>query len=189
MSGDVIYYALLDDHGVVVGNGEAWLMEDLQRSAPEGTHVRLLREDEVPVPGLFYLGADQRFHELPPRPGPQFAWRNGAWVDPRSAADIAAQLYAAREATALDKSELLTRMLMSGLLPVSDIEAAGEGRIPPSLEPALAMLPPEAQVVARIKWRNDPVISRTNPVIVLAGAALGMSEEQLDTLFGVVAPI
>lgn len=129
---------------------------------------------------------------LPPRPvGPHWVFdlAGERWSDPRTPADLAAALYAAREQTSLDKSELLTRMLMSGLLPVSDIEAAGEGRIPPSLEPALAMLPPEAQVVARIKWRNDPIISRTNPVIVLAGAALGMSEEQLDALFGVVAPI
>lgn len=164
--------------------------------APDWLNVRLnAGADKVVVLGEF---PPESYYKLggvelmPPKPEGEF-WTFDVeaerWVDPRTAADLAAALYTVREHTSLDKSELLTRMLMSGLLPVSDIEAAGEGRIPPSLEPALAMLPPEAQVVARIKWRNDPVISRTNPVIVLAGAALGMSEEQLDTLFGVVAPI
>lgn len=139
-------------------------------------------------PAHFHVSADG-IVPIPPRPEGWVEWNGEAWLDPRSRAEVAAALFAMRERTSLDKSELLTRMLISGLLPVSDIEAAGEGRIPPSLEPALAMLPPEAQVVARIKWRNDPVISRTNPVIVLAGAALNMSEEQLDALFGVVAPI
>lgn len=143
---------------------------------------------EMTDPARYHVSAEG-IVPIPPRPEGWVEWNGEAWVDPRSPAQVSEALYTTRQRTSLDKSELLTRMLLSGLLPVSDIEAAGEGRIPPSLEPALAMLPPEAQVVARIKWRNDPVISRTNPVIVLAGAALGMSEEQLDTLFGVVSPI
>lgn len=143
-------------------------------------------------PELSFLGDDGEVAEIPEAPEGDF-WvfdiPSRAWVDPRSRAELTQLLYEARERTVLDKSELLTRMFMGGLLSIEDVEVAGEGRIPPSIEPALAMLPPEAQVIARIKWRNDAVISRSNPVIVLAAAALSLSEEQLDLLFGVEAPL
>ena len=104
-----------------------------------------------------------------------------------------AALYAAREAASLDKSDLLIRMVMAGMLPSDDAEIAAGGVIPPTIQAALDELPPEvfppeAQMVARIKWRSDNVISRVNPVIVLAAAALGVTDEQMDAIFDVRIP-
>lgn len=113
-----------------------------------------------------------------------------SWIDPRTPEDIKAELYAARVATTLDKSTLLIRMAMAGMLPPEDAEIAAGGVIPPTIQTALDALPPEvfppeAQMIARIKWRSDNVISRVNPVIVLAAAALGVTDEQMDAIFEV----
>lgn len=130
---------------------------------------------------------------LPTKPGEWAEWDGETWIDPRTPGDIQAALYAAREATSLDKSDLLIRMATAGMLPPEDAEIAAGGIIPPTIQTALDALPVgvfplEAQMVARIKWRSDNVISRVNPVIVLAAAALGVTDEQMDAVFGVRIP-
>lgn len=144
-------------------------------------------------PSRWYFDSTGQALPLPPRPGPWAAWNGSEWVDPRTSADVQAALYAARAATSLDKSTLLIRMAMAGMLPPEDAEIAAGGVIPPTIQAALDALPPEvfppeAQMIARIKWRSDNVISRANPVIVLAAAALGVTDEQMDAIFDVQVP-
>lgn len=184
----MLRYAILDDQGIVVGLGDALTAEEMIGSAPDGHTVTGLGDDEYPVPMAEYLGADDRFHPLPPRPGTWARWQGGEWIDPRTPADMQATLYAARDAASMDKTDLLTAMLLSGKLTLEDFEIAGEGRIPSAIEPSLSQLPVEAQAIARVKWRNDVTISRTNPVIVLAAMALGITDQQMDAIFGVQIP-
>lgn len=129
----------------------------------------------------------------PPRPHPSctFDYASGTWIDLRTPAERQAEIYAVREKATLDKSELLMRLAMPGvgiLSPEEAIEAA-QGRIPESFQPAIASLPVEAQMLARIKWAGDQIISRTNPLLILAAYAKGISDEQMDQIFGVVAPV
>ena len=145
-------------------------------------------------PSMHYV-RDGEIVAFPPRPNSwsRFDFAAQEWFDPRTAADMLAALYAAREATTLDKSTLLIRMAMAGMLPAEDAEIAAGGVIPPTIQAALDALPPEvfppeAQMIARIKWRSDNVISRVNPVIVLAAAALGVTDEQMDAIFDVQVP-
>ena len=143
-------------------------------------------------PSAFYIVNDAPV-SYPPMPGSWARWVGGEWIDPRTPAEAQAALFAVREATTLDKSTLLIRMAMAGMLPPEDAEIAAGGVIPPTIQAALDALPPEvfppeAQMVARIKWRSDNVISRVNPVIVLAAAALGVTDEQMDTIFDVRIP-
>ncbi|TJZ86165.1 hypothetical protein [Paracoccus hibiscisoli] len=184
----MIRYAILDDQGIVVGLGDALTADDMIGSVPDGHTVTGMGDDEYPVPMAEYLGADEQFHPLPPRPGPWARWQGVEWIDPRTPSDMQAALYAARDATFLDKSDLLTRMFLAGLFDAENVLIASQGEIPPTLEPALQSMPAEAQVIARIKWRSDTVISRVNPVIVLAAAALGVTDEQMDAIFGVTVP-
>lgn len=184
----MIRYAILDAAGMVIGTGEALTQDEMIGSAPDGSTTTGLGDDECPVPMEEYLGADERFHPLPPRPGRWAAWNGQEWIDPRTPADLQAAIYAARDATVLDKSDLLTRMFLAGIFDATNILIASQGEIPPSLEPALQSMPAEAQVIARIKWRSDNVISRVNPVIVLAAAALGVTDEQMDAIFEVRIP-
>lgn len=125
--------------------------------------------------------------DYPPSPGPWAVWDWGAraWADPRTPVELAAALNAKRATAWLDKSDLLIRLIAAGIMSPEDAEEAAGGAIPASMAPLMEMLPPGAQMAARIKWRSDTQISRTHPVIVLAAHALGISDEQLDQIFGV----
>ncbi|MBM3605601.1 MAG: hypothetical protein FJX25_12875 [Alphaproteobacteria bacterium] len=64
------------------------------------------------------------------------------------------------------------------------------GTIPPTIEAALhdlpdELFPPKTQMIGRIKWRSDTVISRVNPVNPPAAVVLGATEDQLGKIFGV----
>ena len=79
------------------------LADELIGSAPEGCTTTGLGDDEYPVPMAEYLGADDRLHPLPPRPGRWAVWDGGEWIDPRTADDLASELVAARLASARDR--------------------------------------------------------------------------------------
>lgn len=130
---------------------------------------------------------------MPPRPtgsGWQFDYQFGLWRDLRTDLDRQVELYAARAATAKDKTDLLLALSSPdiGILSVEEAIIAVQGQIPPSFEGAFASLPPAAQGIARIKWAGDMVINRTNPLILLAAHAAGISDEVLDVVFGVAVP-
>lgn len=166
-------------------------------SMPDEEAIRLNAPDHgEAVAGMYdedtFL-ADGHVQDIPPRPADHLTWSGRAWIDARTPAERQAALYAAREATTLDKSDLLIRMTLAGLLPAEDAEIAAGGVIPPAIQAALDALPAEvfpadAQLVARIKWRSDNIISRTNPVIVLAAVVLGITDDQLDEIFSVAIP-
>lgn len=186
----MIGYVVVLETGEIEKSGrcEAFLFQDQDTGNGYLTAI----DGEPPDPDRYYWDG-LTFVEYPPRPMSWARWNGTEWFDPRTAADVQAALYAAREATTLDKSTLLIRMAMAGMLPAEDAEIAAGGVIPPTIQAALDALPPEvfppeAQMIARIKWRSDNVISRVNPVIVLAAAALGVTDEQMDAIFDVQVP-
>lgn len=125
---------------------------------------------------------------MPPRPAGRhwtFDHEAEAWIDPRTPADHQAALAAARRGAQRDKTGLLMELAQMGILTVPEAIQAAQGQIPASFEDALAALPEEAQGLARIKWAGDQVISRMNPLILLAAYTLGITDEQLDAAFGV----
>lgn len=124
--------------------------------------------------------------EYPEQPSPNYVWNKQTfqWEDPRTADDIQKEIYARRNAAQLDKTELIGRLMMSKILtPDQAIEARND--VPAFMMPLLDNLPEDARAMALIKWAGDTVISRNNPVVVLAGYALGLSDERLDALFDV----
>ncbi len=183
----------------VIHPGTGEILRQLVCSPPSFEAMQAAGEELRPVEdGIaddthFWDFLAREWRAYPPRPGTwaEFDFMARQWIDPRSAADMQAALFAAREAATLDKSELLMRLAMPGvgiLSPEEAIEAA-QGRIPASFQPAIASLPAEAQMLARIKWAGDQIISRTNPLLILAAYAKGISDEQMDQIFGVVAPV
>ena len=122
---------------------------------------------------------------LPPSPGDWAIWDGSEWIDPRTAADIAAALRARRAATWLDKSDLLIRLASFGILTPEEAEAAAGGAIPDSMAVMLATLPVDAQMAARVKWRADVQIGRNHPVIQSAAYALGLADTEVDEIFGI----
>ena len=135
---------------------------------------------------LFYIDLNGEPQPRPLRPGPEFTWNRetGEWTDTRTTEQLQQELYAKRNRAQLDKSELLTRlMVMKIFTPEQMIEARRD--VPAFMMPMLDALSPEARAVAIVKWSSDNVISRNNPVIVLAAYALGLTDEQVDALFDV----
>ena len=179
-------YAIIGGGGLVIGTGEAANVLDALASGAGLGDVLLIGPDDQPD-GHFWDG--EAFQPLPPRPGPWAEWNGQEWIDPRTPADFAAALQSARHSAQRDKSELLMDLAMMGVLTVPEAVQAARGDIPESFEAALSSLPEEAQGIARIKWAGDQVISRMNPLILMAAYAKGITDEQLDQAFGVQAPV
>lgn len=152
---------------------------------------QILEDGEVMIVGVaadpakYHVSSDG-IVAIPDSPNDYSEWNGEEWVDIRSDATKQAELYKARNSAFLDKSDLLTRMFMAGILSAEDAELAAGGGIPTVIQSALETLPADAQMVARIKWRTDTVISRVHPVILMAAHVLDISDEQLDEIFDVV---
>lgn len=122
----------------------------------------------------------------PPRPtGAHWVWSGDDWVDPRTPADLAAALQARRAGISLDKANLLIRLVEAHLLPAADAAEAARGIIPPSMAAMIETLPPAARTAAEIKWAADTSINRLHPVILAAAYAMGLTDAQVDQIFGV----
>lgn len=181
----MIRYALVDQTGLVVGNGEAANVFDAIASYA-GFSVVILKDGQESWQSYW---DGEAFQPLPPRPGAWAKWNGQEWIDPRTPADFAAALQSARQSAQRDKSGLLMDLAMMGVLTVPEAVQAARGDIPETFEAALSSLPEEAQGIARIKWAGDQVISRMNPLILMAAYAKGITDEQLDQAFGVQAPV
>lgn len=103
----MIRYAILDAGGVVVGLGDALTDVEMIGSAPEGCTTTGLGDDEWPLPLAEYLGGDERFHPLPPRPAPWVNWNGTEWIDPRTPEEIAAGNEAAWERLRIKRNSYL----------------------------------------------------------------------------------
>ena len=58
----------------------------------------------------------------------------------------------------------------------------GEGLLA-LVSPAIDALPPADREVARIEWDYSSAVVRDRPLVAMLGAALGLSDEELDQLF------
>ena len=131
----------------------------------------------------YWTGDD--FAELPPKPGEWAEWDGSAWIDPRTPADLAAELSRRRSSAVMDKGELVQVLDELRILSPDEVDEVTRGDIPPRIEALMEGLPADARRAAITKWRLDTVIRRTHPVIVSAAYALGISDEALDEIFGV----
>jgi hypothetical protein len=52
-----------------------------------------------------------------------------------------------------------------------------------SVDPAIASLPSPQKELAQIEWDKSQTVERDRPLVQQLGAALGLNDEQLDTLF------
>ncbi len=93
------------------------------------------------------------------------------------------RLVAARAVAEIDKSDLLLVLMELKILSPEEVDDASAGTIPVTFEAMMASWPTEARIAARVKWRADARISRTNPVIMAAGYALGVPDEVMDWIF------
>lgn len=103
----MIRYAILSSEGIVVGLGDAFTVDDMIASAPPGMTTTGLGDDECPTAMQDYLGADERFHPLPQRPGAWAKWSGSEWGDPRTEADLQREVSAQWAALRAERDRLL----------------------------------------------------------------------------------
>lgn len=108
-----------------------------------------------------------------------------AMVTPEAAA--AAELAAWRAACDVPRLSLVLALASAGVIsPASAIAAAG-GAVPPEFEALVAAMPEAAQNETRIRWAGAATIPRLSPFILAVQAAAGLTDAQVDALFGRVA--
>lgn len=158
-----------------------------QDVGPNQIYMDVIREGEpgyaVALEKAMFGQFDER-REYPERPSENHTWDGQEWIDARTPDDVLNELYARRNAAYLDKSDLIGRLIMGKILtPDQAVEARND--VPAFMMPMLEQLPEDARAMARVKWTVDTVISRMNPVIVAAGYALNLTDEQIDAIFDI----
>lgn len=111
-------------------------------------------------------------------------WREAWAVTPLSAEEKAANLAAWRETATLTRRQFCLACLQAGLLTPDDAVTAASGGWPSSFDAALAGLSAMEVAAAKVEWAAVSTIRRTAPLLVAVQAVAGVTDAQLDALFG-----
>lgn len=127
---------------------------------------------------------------LPPRPDGVaiFDYDQGAWRA-RSDAEKAADLSARRIRANLSRQDFCLALKRAGILPPAEAIAAAKGDWPATFNaalPGLALRDVDADE-AQIIWASATRIMRNHPLIGALSAAAGLTDIQVDALFGISA--
>ncbi len=106
-------------------------------------------------------------------------------IDPSKLRTAAAELTAWRARAALPVTDFALAALAAGLVTAEEAEAWATAKdLPAAVTAALATLPPAAQVPARIRALASVTVHRAHPLIALIAAHMGLSDAEVDALFG-----
>ena len=145
----------------------------------------------IPDPALESAG----LYAVTVDPQPETAWNEAAegalaesdgrpvwqWtVRPMTGAEVAG----VRSGAEMTRSDFIIAAVMSGIIAAADGEAAARGEVPPGLAPLIDAMSPEERFMARIRWGAATRINRMDPLILTLAASLGVTDNQLDALFG-----
>lgn len=118
-------------------------------------------------------------------------WRevDGQWIEELVATALPAgeadrTLAAWRSEATLTRRQFCLACLRAGLLTPDDAVIAARGFWPPSFDAAISGLTPEQKAEAQIEWAAVSVIRRDAPLLAAVQATAGVTDEQLDGLFG-----
>jgi len=101
--------------------------------------------------------------------------------------DPAETLAAERAATSLPKAEFCTNLMGASILPPADAIEASRGKWPVTFDAVIADLPVAEAAAYQITWAGATTISRVHPLIALLAAHAGLTDAQVDALFGIGA--
>lgn len=110
------------------------------------------------------------------------------WAQVITAAAAEAEALAAwRASRVLSRLDLCLSLRRAGVLDDEGAVTAASGGIPAAFASVVAAMPPADQIEARVRWAALVEVPRLHPLIVAIGAAAGLSDAQMDGLFGWVA--
>lgn len=98
---------------------------------------------------------------------------------------VAAEKRGNREGANLTRREFCIVLFEQGVLTAEDALSAAKGEWPTATDSFLSFLTPEQSSTIQIEWAATSVIERLNPFVLTLGSWLGLSDIELDTLFGV----
>jgi len=120
-----------------------------------------------------------------PNPWQEWDFANGVWIDTRPDDEKARVMERVRQAATMSRTDFVVAVTGLGILTPSDAILAVKGEIPASLDLLFEDLSSSEQLEARIRWAGATIIERMNPFILNFAAKLEMSDDQLDSIFGV----
>ncbi len=138
-----------------------------------------------------YEWSSMEWIALPEKPGPWAEWDGQQWTDPRTEDDIAAEVEAAQHArrtvASLTRLEFAKRVSHpeTGFIQPSSGMILLDGDVPPELQPMVASLPPPDQFALIMDLKGAMQFDRLNPFVVSSGRFLGLTDEQMDAVFGI----
>lgn len=121
----------------------------------------------------------------PPKPGPwaAFDFDAGAWFDPRTQADLDAELAAARAGMTLTFAQLMIGLVLEAWMTEAEGEAWLAGQLPAPVLALIATLPAQQRFIARARASRPSVILRADPLVMALGAAQGKTDAAIDAFF------
>lgn len=168
-------YASIDPFSGEVGISSTPPAYETSYEVPDGTE-----------PDDIYI-ADGEVHFFPPRPAPYFTfdYAAGVWIDPRTPAEYAAYVLGVRQAARAPKIDFLRALVLGGAFSNDDIVDLAVGYFPASVKSSLNSLTPAEVLDLQLAWVSSTEVGRLDATITHVAAALGTSDEDLDTLFGI----
>lgn len=177
----IFVISIYDESGAITRHAEGPDLELLAMNVGDG-------EGWVPGhydPGAYYINAEGEPQPLPPKPGPWAQWGGAEWIDPRTPADLEAELQARRSVAWLTKSDFLLACMGVGLLTPAEAAQAAQGIVPEPFQTAVDALDPMMQAYLAVIWPTATRIERMDPFIQTIAAVRGLSDELVDQLFGI----
>lgn len=112
------------------------------------------------------------------------AWREIWTVTSLTAEEKAANLAAWRDTATLTRRQFCLACLQAGLLTPDDAVTAASGGWPASFNAALAGMSAMEVAAAKVEWAAVGTIRRNAPLLAVVQATAGVTDAQLDALFG-----
>lgn len=94
------------------------------------------------------------------------------------------RLDAWREDAIRSKAEFAIALADAAIITEAEAEGWIDGTLPTAVSTAVLTLPAEEQTLARITIKGASEIHRTAPLLILLGTAYGLTEAEIDALFG-----
>ena len=171
----------LDDDGMVAQACHAPVLPDGYIAAPAGMTLDEAARARV-IDGVWEI--------LPERPGSWAVWDGTAWIDPRTEAEIAADVAAIQ---AQDRDVTVSRIefglaaVAAGIITEAECEAwVIDQTLPLNIAAAIEAIPdPAERFASRLRARSAQEIDRLSPLVEMLASVLGLTQEQVDALFGV----
>jgi len=89
-----------------------------------------------------------------------------------------------RNNATLTRRQFCLSCLQAGLLSSDDAVIAAKGDWPASFDAALAGLSEMEVAAAKVEWASVSTIRRNAPLLAVVQATVGITDDQLDVLFG-----